>query len=162
MAREEEAEAGPRLIFLWTVILIVAAVVYVAYPLWRGRPAAATGEDSQARELLAKKEATYSALKELEFDYALGNLTPQDHRELEEKYKDRAVSILKELEAWGKREQARGGLEEELEEEILRLRRGAKAGVKRLACSRCQAPCQPGDSFCSQCGAPLVKPEEKA
>ena len=81
------------------LVLALAAFVVVGYPLLKPRKELVPVEDDTLQELESKKEDTYSAIKELQFDYDLGNLTPADHQEIEEKYKDKAVSILKEIDA---------------------------------------------------------------
>jgi hypothetical protein len=159
------------------IVLTLAVAAWVLYPLWRPSTASEPGEDEPLRELLARRDATYSAIKELEFDYELGNLSPSDHRDLEAKYKDRAVSILKEIDAQSKG----GGMEDEIERRVRALRRHPKApegpacpqcGEKvearakfcpgcgaelDLLCPQCGAGYGPGDRFCSQCGAALEK-----
>ena len=78
----------------------LAVAIYIAWPLLVGKP----NEDPQDTEdeasqvldeLLIQKDATYSAIKELEFDHATGNLSKQDYRELASRYEDKAVALLK-------------------------------------------------------------------
>ena len=167
------------MIFLLYLIMITATGFVIAYPLWKPQSAPAVAQPEPNNELLSQKEATYAALKELDFDYALGNLTQEDHRELEEKYKDKAVNILKELD-----ERQEGGgaspLERSLESEILRLRRsvrkpdasmqeiedeilklrqvrGATLTVVKDVCPQCNSAIQTGAKYCPQCGASLKK-----
>ncbi len=68
-------------------VLSVAVAVYIAWPLLVGRPdeerEGAEGEGASVLDaLLVQKDATYSAIKELESDHAMGNLSAQDYREL--------------------------------------------------------------------------------
>ena len=159
------------------ILLTLMVAAWILYPLWRQRPAPESEEDESLQELRAKRDATYSAIKELEFDYELGNLSPSDHRNLEAKYKDRALSILKELDV----ESKGAGPEDEIERQVQALRRSAKAqdelacpqcgkAVKAntkfcpgcgadlsLLCTQCGAGYNPGDRFCAQCGTALEK-----
>ena len=125
-------------------LLLLAVVAYVTYPLLR--PPQKRKKEEAEGELLSRKETLLSAIKELQFDYELGNLSPEEHRELEEKYKARALSVLQEL------DHPSSSREEEVEREIAALRRVIN---ERRFCSRCSAPADPQDSFCSRCGAPL-------
>lgn len=94
----------------WEMTLVVmvassvAVALYVAWPLLVGRPEPgptvdADGPVSMLDELLLKKDATYSAIKELEFDHAVGNLSEQDYRDLARRYEDKAVALLKEIDS---------------------------------------------------------------
>ncbi len=80
----------------------VAVATYIAWPLLVGRPETnpegeeGEGEDTLVLdELLLQKDATYSAIKELEFDHAMGNLSKEDYRELAGRYEDKAMALLK-------------------------------------------------------------------
>lgn len=164
------------MILVLVLLIIVAVAFVVAYPLWKPRPAAKADDAGQNDELLAQKESTYTALKELEFDYALGNLTPEDHRTLEEKYKDRAVNILKQIDERSKQPRKGPSPEEKLEAEILQLRRSARkaqqaakgaepgpAGARQPrtaqrpqpqnACPKCHSAIPAGASYCPYCGS---------
>lgn len=50
-------------------------------------------------ELESRREALYAAIKELEFDYRMGKLSETDYKELDERYKLEALSLLKEIDA---------------------------------------------------------------
>lgn len=166
------------MIVLVALLIIVAVGFSVAYPLWKTKPGPKVMAAGPNDDLITQKEATYAALKELEFDYALGNLTPQDHRELEQKYKDKAVSILKRLDARENRRTKQRPVEE-IETEILRLRRAARKGrperedieaeIRRLrhppsatpakakdVCPKCHSEIGPGAKYCPYCGSSLV------
>lgn len=82
------------------VVLAVAAVAFIGYPLLKEH---VTDEDDlelpeEDEELYRRKEATYSALKELEFDYKTGKLSESDFRELEMRFKADALEILEAME----------------------------------------------------------------
>lgn len=166
------------MIFLAVLLIIVAVAFVVAYPLWRGGPRSPAVAANPVDDLLAQKETTYAALKELEFDYALGNLTPQDHSELERKYKDKAVTILKQLDARDKGQRKRRPPEEQIEAEILQMRRTARearpkggvaeaetprlrpspgaTGEAQEICPHCQSKVAAGARYCPYCGSSLI------
>ncbi len=80
----------------FAILLTVAAFGYVAYPLLRGpRRAVADAGNEGVDGLLTRRDTTYSMLKELEFDYHSGLLTEEDYRDLEDRYRGQAISILK-------------------------------------------------------------------
>jgi hypothetical protein len=89
-------------------------------------------------------------LKELEFDFQSGTLTKEDYRDLEARYKRKAISILRDIEGLEKGI----SVEEEIEKQVQELRRS-----KGWFCPQCEARCQEGDRFCSHCGASLSQGE---
>jgi len=81
-----------------TVVVFVA----VGYPLLRpgrGRGGLASAEYREVEDLLAERDAAYSAAEEAEFEFHLGNLSQQDYEELRARYRRRAEDIVRELEA---------------------------------------------------------------
>jgi hypothetical protein len=84
------------LIFIFLVLIGSVVVTLLMAPFLWGRHADAlevvpTGPS----DLLARKEATFSALKELEFDYRTRKLSPEDYEELRTVYRLEAAEILK-------------------------------------------------------------------
>lgn len=82
------------------VVVSGAVAVYIVWPLLVGRPNEGSGSPgaegaSMVDQLLIEKGATYSAIKELEFDHAMGNLSNQDYQELVSRYEAKAVALLR-------------------------------------------------------------------
>ena len=78
------------------ILLTVMTIAFIAYPLFRQRQrVAASGGEDRFWELYSRRDATYSMLKELEFDFQSGILTEQDYRDLEARYRGRAISVLR-------------------------------------------------------------------
>src|SRR5487761_2520846 len=77
-------------------LLALSAALIVLYPLLglgaEATPQAAPAQvaDAAERERLARQ-----ALREVEFDYTLGNLEAEDYTELRERYETRAIAALK-------------------------------------------------------------------
>jgi len=111
---------------LIAILMLIISVVITVYPLFRNRakePEAVEAID----ELLSRRDAIYSAIRELEMDYRMGKLLPEDYRRLRESYQAQAVSILQELDR--REREAQESLERALEEEVEReiaARRRAK------------------------------------
>ncbi len=133
------------------VVLTVLAFVFIAYPLFKRRSrSVGSSQDEKLQELHSKRDTTYSMLKELEFDYQSGILSEEDYRDLEGRYKRKAISILRNVDDLGKG----SNVEEEIERQVLELRRD-----KGKFCPQCGARCQDEDRFCSRCGTSLSQGE---
>jgi len=126
-----------------TAIMTILATGFVVYPLFqrsKGEPVSVGRRKLEG--LLWEKQATYLALKDLEFDRAMGKLSEADYQELSQRYKGKAISILKRLDE----------REAEIEAEVAKIR--AQRGS--MACPRCQATLRPEAKFCSACGSALL------
>ena len=133
------------------LVLAVLTFVFVIYPFFRPklRPVDSS-EDEKLQELHSERDTTYSMLKELEFDFQSGILTKDDYRDLEARYKHKAISTLRNIDDTG-----RGvGVEEEIERQVQDLRRS-----KGRFCPQCGARAQESDRFCSRCGTSLNQGE---
>ena len=133
------------MIIFVAVLLTLLTLFFIAYPFFKQKwSSTARDEDEKFRELHSRRDTTYSMLKELEFDYQSGILTEEDYRDLEARYKRKAISILKDTDDLEKGGEAGGDVKEpvqkarpvkrndldvEVEEEVLKLRKvkGANA-----------------------------------
>jgi hypothetical protein len=82
------------------LLISMAAFALVGYPLLRPRRADGESLSTNHRttdDLLAERDAAYAAIKELEFEYHLGNLSRQDYEDLRARYRQRAADILRRL-----------------------------------------------------------------
>lgn len=157
------------MIILAALALGAISLTFVLYPLFRARSTAEplTEEaDEKLRELSSKRDWAYAAIKELEFEHEIGSLSDDDFQDLDQRYKTKAVTILKELDgAEGKKApddgleaeimqrrgvRLRAPLDEALEAEIQERRAAQRSGP---FCTQCGARSQPGDRFCAACGA---------
>ena len=129
------------------LVLTVLTFAFIVYPLFKQRsPSVDLVKDEKLQELHSKRDTTYSMLKELEFDFQSSTLTEEDYRDLEARYKGKAISILKDIDDLQKNTE----VEEEIERQVLELRQG-----KGRFCPQCGAGYHESDHFCSQCGASL-------
>lgn len=159
------------------------AAVFVAWPLLIGRTREEEFFETEQAEpvlqrLLFQRDTTYAAMKELEFDRATGNLSEQDFEQLYERYKRKAVAILKRIDDARTGRLSRAALEEidgfdeplprldrqrtrtadvdlDVEQEIESYRRqsrGASSGGRATARPVAAA-------YCPKCGRP-IKDEE--
>jgi len=141
------------------ILLAVAVVAFVGYPLLREQMA---GEEElelpeEDEELYRRKETTYSALKELEFDYKTGKLSEQDFHELDARFKSSALEILEaidELEHPTPKTKAARLAETGQAGEDSNHR--ASAGLPADTCGSCGNVNPSGARFCAVCGDPLA------
>jgi len=141
------------------VLLALAVVAFIGYPLLQDHFA---GEEDlelpeEDEELYRRKEATYSALKELEFDYKTGKLSEQDFQELDARFKADALEILEaidQLEHPKPKGKARRGAE--TGKAGAKSTRGASAVLSADTCGSCGNVNPPGARFCALCGGPLA------
>ena len=124
----------------FSVLIGLAGVVAIWYPLIRGRSAAGPGARETALDLMElerKRDLTYSAIKEIDFDHEMSKLSGEDYRQLRRRYEEEAVAIL---------------------EEIDRIKGEAQGLPGKPAiplCPGCGLQVRAGDSFCSNCGLKL-------
>ncbi len=79
-------------------IALVAGLVWMAAPLWRGAPGA-VGDDPRLVGLLAEREAVLATLRDLDADARDGRLAPADHEALRAEAVARGAAILAALDA---------------------------------------------------------------
>lgn len=139
------------------VLLALTVVGFVGYPLVRGLQSPAEEEpeiSEELEELYRRKESTYSALKELEFDYKTGKLSEGDFQELDARYRSDALDILEALESTERgvppaAARRRGGPTKRPRPEPVQ---SALAAGECADCGRLN----PEDArFCASCGAAL-------
>ncbi len=139
------------MIIFVALLLTVSAFAFIVYPLFKQRTHSEdSAEDKEFQESLSKRDTTYSMLKELEFDFQSGILTEKDYRDLEARYKRKAISILKDIDDLEKGT----AVETEIEKQVLELRQG-----KGRFCPQCGAKYLTDDRFCSRCGVSLSRGE---
>ncbi len=150
-------------------ILVGGMIAFIAYPLFTASREEALETPDELDVLVAQRDAAYDAIRDLDFDFQLGKLSPGDYAELREKYKARAAAALEQIDALGGNG-AGVHIEEEvaqlrvakraappddaIEREIARLRAGKSAASSRR-CPDCGTPYHPGDTFCAKCGKKL-------
>lgn len=145
------------------MILAAIAVGFVGYPLLKANPEEVAEppveEETVEEELVAQKEAVYEAISELNFDHAMGNLSDQDHDELRERYKLKALNLMKQIDEveQAKAAQPFGGRTQPPERRTTAAsRRTRDGGGSSAFCSGCGARLSPDDRFCAKCGQPLT------
>jgi hypothetical protein len=133
-------------------VLIIGAVAFVAYPFFvqtRTDEMLAQSSDPLFENLIVQRDATYSAIRELETDHAMSKLSDADYKSLRAKYETKAVSILQELD--GYRIPQDSDDDDTIEAQVKAMR----GTSQRKQCVKCNTRAQSNDRFCAKCGAPL-------
>ena len=171
------------MVFFIALLLAGAVFAVVAYPLLRpgrGEADLAPTNHRGTEDLLAQRDAAYAAIKELEFELNLGNLSQRDYEDLRARYRQRAADVLRQLDAAERQAAAArkeahdaglsrdGGTAEEIERAVALLRQeredrapassrraGKRGRAARVRCPSCHGTAQAGDRFCGRCGARL-------
>ena len=97
------------------IIIVLAALAAVSYPLLartRRRAAPPVTTDSDIQRILDSRDTLLRALRDLEYDHRLGNLSEHDYRSLRSGYEREAVEIYKALDARA------GALPDDVEREV--------------------------------------------
>lgn len=142
------------------LILTTLTFIFVFYPFFKQKPRlAGTAGHDKLEELRSERDITYSMLKELEFDYQSGILTEEDYKELEARYKRKAISTLRNIDnaaRVGVHDEAEPDETDEIEEQVRQLRRRKPAPAQPAATTAPKkAPANSGRKFCHECGQPV-------
>jgi ribosomal protein L40E len=165
------------------VLLVIGIIIFIAYPLFARSSEKLADAPDALETLVAQRDSTYDAIRDLDFDFQLGKLSQNDYNALREKYKIRAAQILQHIDALtnatgtrGKDADARIEIEiaklrhsaDKVEDEIARLRQTKSARVATAVTdtaapatdaveaeiARVRAARQVEKQFCGKCGAP--------
>lgn len=83
---------------LLALVLSLAALAYVVWPLLKPGPAPIMVENDRLTELLGRKDAVLKAIKDLEFDYQVGKLSEEDYQLYDQRLRRQAVALLQQIE----------------------------------------------------------------
>jgi hypothetical protein len=161
----EKLRFGPPMVMIMlggmTLALAAGALWRVIDPLTRTDIGAAAKAQAPARsrELEREKQLVLKAIKEIELDYQMRKIADRDYREMIERYRNRAMRLMSELEA--------GDDFTALIEKELQIRLSATpaapptpvagpAADGRRSCARCATPNDPDAEFCKKCGEKLL------
>jgi hypothetical protein len=173
-------------IFVGLALLAVVAFV-LAQPFIENQ-GVRESQVTQADALAAEREQVLDALRDLDFDHAMGKLAAEDYTPQRTQLMARGVELLKQLDAVAPRDGERraaplpvngapDGLEAQMERAVAARRKSAPAAVpldpeaqmeaaiaaRRAsaagpACAQCGTPAHADDRFCANCGAALAQP----
>ena len=87
-------------------ILLIAGILYVAYPLLKEEEEPEVregGENSAEDKVLHEKSGIIDALRDIDMDYRMGKLSQQDYEALKDDFESRAVGAFQQLQSLQKR-----------------------------------------------------------
>lgn len=116
-------------VYLFSVIMVVLVVAVIAAPLVESRRRTTDGRDGDPDPARRRQEAAIDALRELEFEYQTGKLTPEDYAPLRARYAREALAAR---DALGEQDPGTGE-----------------------QCGTCGADVRQGARYCSRCGSAL-------
>jgi hypothetical protein len=141
------------------VVLTAAAAFFVLLPLFRVSESGLEIElmaETEIDRLMDRKTAIYRNLKDLSLEYAMGRLSEEDYRGLEEGYKEDAAAILYKIEQF----EGSIGVEQDAAPKAA-LKREVRAGTRPSPvsgkCPSCGSDIIPGKKFCADCGQQLAE-----
>lgn len=143
---------------LMRIFLALVAVGLVGAPLLRKRWADEDAEPAEdVEDLYHRRESTYSALKELEFDYRTGKLSEIDYSELTTKYREEALEVLGEIERYEKAvdPETEGAATPRRQPGTRLVQLERNAGADLVECPQCGDENPVGARFCRECGRPV-------
>jgi len=168
---------------LATVVVLAAMLIltaaFIARPLAAGEGQAVGESERRLSALAARQDQILAFLSELDADFAMGKILPEDHQQQRSEWLTRGVGVLQEIDQL-REVPEQSALEAHLEEEVARLRAGPggettsdlearlESEVARLRgglgatsgfCGNCGRPLGSGDRFCSNCGTPVPEAE---
>ena len=168
-------------IFLILALLILV-VLFISRPFFERKATSVSQEEHELSSLLAERDRTINALRELEFDNALGKIPEEDYPAQRAALVQHGAEILRQLDMLQKQtisEPAEDRLEAALAarriatqvavptngkgvqladddmETIIASRRRARQEKSAGFCHNCGGPLQKSDRFCPKCGTQI-------
>jgi hypothetical protein len=142
------------MLIILAIVMSIGALLIVAYPIIaksRNVEPAASSAQEELDELLARREAAFQALRELNFDHRVGKVSDEDFAVFEANLKEVAVGSLEALDDW---EAESDLILDPVLERAIDARRAALLGSER-SCPSCGRPAFADDKFCAACGSAL-------
>jgi ribosomal protein L40E len=163
---------GHGLTVVITLAVLMGATALVGLASLRAvRPLVAPQEDrvavvgSRTRAALEREKVlALRAIKDLEFDRAMGKVSEDDFREMSGRLRARATRLMKQLDAGaGYRTVIERDLAKRLGDVAAKDKAGSAPGAEpqesqslsKRACARCTTANEPDARFCKECGAKL-------
>ena len=89
------------IVLLWSLILGIVILAYIAYPLIRGVDTILNVDPAETRmqTLYMEREQCYSALADLDEDYETGKLSEEDYQEMRTELMQDTAQVVSQLEA---------------------------------------------------------------
>ncbi|MGF1506255.1 MAG: zinc ribbon domain-containing protein [Chloroflexi bacterium] len=143
---------------LLAIPVLVASVIFVLSPIWDRGTVPATANQKSANtsdyvryvDLLSRRNALYRDLLELDFDYSVDKIAPDDYAAQRQRLVAEGVNVLRQLDALNLRQRT-----DSIEKAVQSYQ--DTQHQTDPTCAQCGAYIEPGDRFCGECGAQLVE-----
>ena len=129
-------------LFLVELALLILTLLFIAYPLFKRDSDVFFDHsltESDYSDLLYRKEAAYTALVDLEFDYKTGKIADVDYKTMKSGMESEALGLLKRVDDY---------------ENEGSSRTVPKVDKKRF-CHNCGLTVAQDQRFCAECGTKL-------
>ena len=138
------------LVPIFCLLLLVCLVFCIGYPLVGAASTPFGLREGEQQRLMERREQLLTAIKEVEFDQAMGKLPEGEYQHLRQQLESEAMGVLHLLDQLKSPAGRGGALETRIEKDLLALRQRAKTHCPSCGVSRRQT-----DRFCAHCGAPF-------
>ena len=138
------------LVPIFCLLLLVCLVFCIGYPLVGAAATPFGVREGEQQRLMERREQLLTAIKEIDFDQAMGKLPEGEYQHLRQQLETETMGVLHLLDEFKSQAGKGGALEGRIENDILALRQRAKTH-----CPTCGATRRQTDLFCAHCGAPF-------
>ncbi len=141
------------MIYLVILVVMLVAFTAVGWPLVTnsGGTRPESSGVSPWDDLIDQRDAAYRGIKELDFEYQLGNLSESDYGRLRQRYRTEAATTLRSLDA-----ATGGGGDAPAADPAVSTGTGPSDSIEtELPCPSCGKSTEAGDRYCWGCGAQL-------
>jgi len=145
-------DIGSLLLALALLILVAA---FVAQPLMDKRRHSSA--PAPADELVSRREAVLTELRDLDFDYSTGKVNEDDYAAQRARLTANGAEVLRQLAAVKS-----AAPDDPLEKMIAARRQARPAAPGAMFCPNCGKPLRAGDKFCAACGHKIAAAPEAA
>ncbi len=139
------------------LLIAGAGGAFVAWPWWTKRqafrPETGSRVSSGEEALDERREAVLTALRDLEFDQAVGKVADEDYKPLRQALLVEAADIITRLDE--KQATAQSNIDARVEAELMIIHQELNAEPSNNICPLCGRPARRGDVYCAGCGAQL-------
>jgi len=149
-----KGQTAAAIILLSLTVFAAAAVGFAALRVFgplagmRRSNAAAPAASSRSRMVLEREKGlALRAIKELEFDRAMGKVSEKDFAEMSARLRTRAARLIRQLDAGAT---YRDSIEREIERRV-----APKLKTSPRFCAQCGSKVDPTARFCQQCGTAI-------
>jgi hypothetical protein len=102
--------------YLILAVVVISVAAFVFRPLLSSQRELAVSVPARFADLQARRQYLLQAIRDVDFDFASGKMLEDEYRETRTNYIREAAVVLRDL------EKESGGLDEEIDVEILQLR----------------------------------------